>query len=67
MNWIDICFDIGGGAPPQGIKVKDPTSDLHVAFLGGLHAPTCESYKWCHSNIWWCPSKIKIQHSSIYP
>ena len=32
-NWIDICFDIGGEAPLQGIKVKDPTSNLHVAFL----------------------------------
>ena len=47
FKWIDICFDIGGGAPLQRIKVNDPTSDLHVAFQGGLHASTCGSYKWC--------------------
>ena len=29
---IDKHFDIGGGAPLQGIKVKNPTSILHVAF-----------------------------------
>ena len=25
LKWIDKFFDIGGGAPLQGIKVKDPT------------------------------------------
>ena len=34
-------FDIGGGAPLQSIKIKNPTSILHVAFQGGLHASTC--------------------------
>ena len=27
FKWIDKCFDIGGGAPLHGIKVKDPTSE----------------------------------------
>ena len=44
FKWIDKCFDIGGGAPLQGIKVKNPTNDLHVAFQGGLHASTCGNY-----------------------
>ena len=61
-------FDIGGGAPLQSIKVKDPTSILHVAFQGDLHASTCCCYKWCQfQSNWKCPSKMKIQDSTIYP
>ena len=49
-------FDIGGGAPLQSIKVKDPTSILHVAFQGDLHASTCCCYKWCQfQSNWKCP------------
>ena len=47
FKWIDKCFDIGGRAPLQGIKVKDPTSDMYVAFQGGLHAFTYGNYKLC--------------------
>jgi hypothetical protein len=49
----DPCYDLGGGAPPIGIKVKDP-----MWYLKG--------YKWCHSNI--CGGvhqKYKIQVSTI--
>jgi len=68
FKWIDKHFDIGGGAPLQGIKVKDPTSVPHVAFQGGLHASTWCCYKWCQfQSTWKCPSKMKIQDSTIYP
>ena len=66
MDWQTLC--IGGGAPLQSIKVKDPTSVLHVAFQGGLHASTCCCYKWCQfQSTWKYPSKMKIQDSTIYP
>jgi hypothetical protein len=32
----DICFDIGGGAPLHGFKVKDSTSDIHVVVTSGV-------------------------------
>jgi len=68
FKWIDKFFDIGGGAPLQGINVKDPTSVLHVEFQGGLHASTFCCYKWCQfQSNWMCPSKMKIQDSTIYP
>jgi hypothetical protein len=52
----DTCYDIGGGAPPIGIKVKDPMWNLK------------SNHKVCHSNI--CGSvhqKCNIQVSTIYP
>ena len=52
----DPCYDIGGGVPPIGIKVKRS----YMRYLKG--------YKWCHSNI--CGGvhkKCKIQVSTIYP
>ena len=38
----DPCYDIGGGVPPTGIKVKDP-------MCGIPRNPTNGIYKWCHS------------------
>ena len=39
-----------------------------MAFQGGLHASTCCCYKWCQfQSNWKCPSKMKIQDSTIYP
>jgi hypothetical protein len=52
----DTCYDIGGGAPPIGIKVKDPMWNLK------------SNHKVCHSNI--CGNvhqKCNIQVSTIYP
>jgi hypothetical protein len=52
----DTCYDIGEGAPPIGIKVKDP-----MWYLKSNH-------KVCHSNI--CGNvyqKCNIQVSTIYP
>ena len=41
---------------------------IHVAFQCGLHAFTCCCYKWCQfQSNWKCPSKMKIQDSTIYP
>ena len=30
-DWYDPCYDIGGGAPPIGIKVKDPICGISRA------------------------------------
>jgi hypothetical protein len=52
----DPCYDIGGGAPPIGIKVKRS----YMRYLKG--------HKWCHSNIFGSVhKKCKIQVSTIYP
>ena len=39
-----------------------------MVFQCGLHAFTCCCYKWCQfQSNWKCPSKMKIQDSTIYP
>ena len=39
----DPCYDIGGGVPQIGIKVKDPMCGISRSTTSGI-------YKWCHSN-----------------
>jgi hypothetical protein len=51
----DPCYEIGGGAPQIGIKVKDPMWYLKSNTSNVI--PT----------MWCCPSKMKIQVSNIYP
>jgi len=52
----DSCYDIGGGVQPIGIKVKDP-------MCGIPRAIQMVSFQ----HMWCCPSKCKIQVSTIYP
>ena len=65
----DPCYDIGGGVPPIGIKVKDP-------LCGISRSPTKDtsgtSYKWYLQVVSFQQSsdvhkKYKIQASTIYP
>jgi hypothetical protein len=52
----DLCYDIGGGVPAIGIKVKDPMCGISRAIKVVLL-----------QYMWWCLSKMKIQVSTIYP
>ena len=52
----DPCYDIGGGVPPIGIKVKDP-------MCGISRAIQMVSFQ----HIYVVPIKMKIQVSTIYP
>ena len=60
----DPCYDIGGGVPPIGIKIKDPMcgisrspTSLQVVSTSGV-IPT---------NKYDVHKKCKIQASTIYP
>ena len=52
----DPCNDLGGGVPPIGIKVKDPMCGISRAI---------QAVSFQH--MWWCPSKMEIQDSTINP
>ena len=64
----DPCYDIGGGVPPVGIKIKDsmcgisrnPTSGTYKWYLQGLQVVSFQQTSDVHK-------KCKIQASTIYP
>ena len=39
----DPCYDIEGGVPSIGIKIKDPMCGISISHTSGI-------YKWCHFN-----------------
>ena len=63
----DPCYDIGGGVPQIGIKVKDPICGISRSPTNSTYKwylqVTSGIYKWCHSNNQvMC---IKMQDSSL--
>ena len=47
----DPCYDIGGGAPPIGIKVKDPTRGISRATSGVIPTYLVVSIKMQDSSV----------------